>query len=81
VFVLLLKSGVAFVEECVDGEEFVMAERTGAGILGVFTSPEEAAELMQTRLRPGIEMSPKPSRGPQDAAEPIPKSIRDLPTA
>lgn len=53
-FVLLLKRGVAFVEECMDGEEFAAAQRNGAGILGVFESPEEAAEFMQHRLRPGI---------------------------
>lgn len=57
VFVLLLKSGVAFVEECMDGQEFATAERAGAGILGVFDTLEEAAELMQTRLQPGIEVS------------------------
>jgi len=59
VFVLLLKRGVVFGEECVDGEEFATAEHAGAGILGVFETPEQAAELMRHRLRPGIEISPK----------------------
>lgn len=49
VFVLLLKSGVAFVEECTDGQEFVAAERSEAGILGVFETLDEAVEFMQRR--------------------------------
>ncbi len=54
VFVVLLKSGFIYVEECEKGQEFSTAETASAGILGVFENIEEARAMTCDGLPPGV---------------------------
>lgn len=64
IYLLLLGRGVLFVTPCRRGQEFSAAAAAEAGILGVFSSPQEAVDEARKRARPGIRVSTPPSVAP-----------------